>query len=155
MTDEPLRANPEDRPAAPVPAAAAPPPPPNVADAAPRMRPLRPTAAPGPGWQANWSGFLLGALALIGAIAVVVLLWLASGGAPSGPGPALTEAELMEIETLLDQLGFPPGKVDGVIDSDSVAAISDFELTAGLPVDGAPSVSLLEELRAAMAELGG
>jgi peptidoglycan hydrolase-like protein with peptidoglycan-binding domain len=67
----------------------------------------------------------------------------------------MTSAELTEAEALLDQLGFPPGPVDGVIDEESRNAISDFQVTAGLDVDGKPSFALLDELRAAKAELDG
>ena len=56
---------------------------------------------------------------------------------------------------MLDQLGFPPGPVDGAIDEQSRNAIRDFQVTAGLEVDGAPSLALLDELRAAKAELSG
>lgn len=144
MTDEPLRAPPEDR-LAPSPAGGF------------HTRPLG-GSSPRPRWQTTWSGFLLGAVILIVVIGLVTLLWRGIEGGTgliTAPMPALTEAELQEIETLLDQLGFPPGAADGAIDAEAEAAIRDFQVTAGLPVDGAPSAALLEELRAAMAELGG
>jgi N-acetylmuramoyl-L-alanine amidase len=102
---------------------------------------------------------------LVFAIGLAGLLWRFAGIEGSGEAPAaavapviapvIAPADLMEIETLLDQLGFPPGPLDGVIDAESIAAIHDFQATAGLPVDGAPSAALLEELRAALAELSG
>ncbi|HNB26023.1 MAG TPA: peptidoglycan-binding domain-containing protein [Alphaproteobacteria bacterium] len=182
MTDEPLRANPEDRPVPPpgerkpVPAAkaaddAAPPvetapetvPVEIAADlAAPapataHTRPIRPPRARPVDRRPAWSGFLLGVLVVGFAIGLAGLLWRFGGGESPMPAPvaSLGQGELVEMETLLDQLGFPPGKLDGVIDGDSIAAIRDFQLTAGLPVDGTPSAALLDELRAALAELSG
>ena len=182
MTDEPLRANPEDRPAPPSgerkavpPVASAPdiaatpeaapealgdetttdPKPPAPATA--HTRPIRPARVKPVDRPPAWSGFLLGVLVVGFAIGLAGLLWRFGGGETMMPAPAATlpQQDLVEMETLLDQLGFPPGKLDGIIDGDSIAAIRDFQLTAGLPVDGAPSAALLEELRAALAELPG
>ncbi|HET6619575.1 MAG TPA: peptidoglycan-binding domain-containing protein [Dongiaceae bacterium] len=99
----------------------------------------------------GWIGLLGAAAMLIAAVLVAVALWHFAG---SG-APALTPAELGETESLLNQLGFPPGPVDGVIDAQSQSAIRDFQVTAGLRIDGKPSIALLDELRAASAELGG
>lgn len=159
MTNEPLRANPEDRPVPPSSQGA-----PAMAEAASAM----PAGAPGslirpigrqrparPSPLRAWPGFLLGGLGIGLAVALAVLLWRVAG-APVPPAPAaLAAGDLVELETLLEQLGFPPGKLDGVVDADCIAAIRDFQETAGLPVDGAPSVALLEELRAALRELSG
>jgi hypothetical protein len=112
-------------------------PPPPAATAAPDARPA-------------WTGFLGGAVVVGLAILAAVALWHYLGR--SDP---LTAAELTEAEALLDELGFPPGAVDGAIDEESRSAIRDFQLTAGLDVDGLPSVALLDELRAAKAELSG
>lgn len=112
--------------------------------------PIRPAAAmvdARPGWM----GFLGGTAILVAAVAIAVALWHLFGNRV----PALTPAELTETEDLLDQLGFPPGPVDGVIDAPSRSAIRDFQVTAGLRIDGRPSVALLDELRATKAELGG
>ena len=212
MTDEPLRANPEDRPAPPsgsgrgVAVAAEPSPGaalpanPSPAESSPtdlsgaessgvdapsgdqapadpatglptrglstaHTRPIRPARQRSTDRRPAWSGFLLGVLTLVFAIGLAGLLWRFAGIEGSGEAPAaavapviapvIAPADLMEIETLLDQLGFPPGPLDGVIDAESIAAIHDFQATAGLPVDGAPSAALLEELRAALAELSG
>ncbi len=176
MTDEPLRANPDDRPAPPsgerkaVPgakAAAAPDAGPDTVpgdvaadpavptSATAHTRPIRPARARPVDRRPAWSGFLLGVLVVGFAIGLAGLLWRFGGGESMAPAAALAPEELVEMETLLDQLGFPPGKLDGVVDDESVAAIRDFQLTAGLPVDGAPSAALLEELRAALAELQG
>jgi hypothetical protein len=98
-----------------------------------------------------WMGLLGGVAMLMAAALVAVALWYFAGSR----APALTPAELRETESLLDQLGFPPGPVDGVIDAQSQSAIRDFQVTAGIKIDGKPSLALLDELRAAHAELSG
>ncbi len=111
--------------------------------------PLRP--APNTDARPAWMGILGGVALLALAILIAVGIWHITGPSTS----ALTAAELTEIEALLDELGFPPGPVDGAIDEQSRNAIRDFQLTDGLDVDGAPSLALLDELRAAKAELTG
>ena len=96
-----------------------------------------------------WMGFLGGGVILALAILIAVGIWHFAGRSAS----QLTAAELTEIEQLLNELGFPPGPVDGAIDEQSRNAIRDFQVTAGLEVDGAPSLALIDELRAAKAEL--
>lgn len=98
-----------------------------------------------------WTGFLGGIAILALSILASVGIWHFAGTSTA----ALATAELSEIEALLDQLGFPPGPVDGAIDEQSRNAIRDFQVTAGLEVDGTPSPALLDELRAAKAELSG
>jgi len=109
--------------------------------------PLRP--APNPDARPAWMGILGGVALLALAILIAIGLWHLAGRS----APPLTAAELTEVEMLLDALGFPPGPVDGAIDEQSRNAIRDFQVTAGLDVDGAPSLALLDELRAAKAEL--
>jgi hypothetical protein len=111
--------------------------------------PLRP--APNTDARPAWMGILGGVALLALAILIAIGLWHLAGRSAS----PLTAAELTEIEMLLDELGFPPGPVDGAIDEESRNAIRDFQVTAGLDVDGTPSVALLDELRAAKAELSG
>jgi peptidoglycan hydrolase-like protein with peptidoglycan-binding domain len=97
-------------------------------------------------------------MGFLGGIAILALSILISAGIWSFAGrsaTALTATELTEIEALLDQLDFPPGAVDGAIDEQSRNAIRDFQVTAGLEVDGTASHALLDELRAAKAELSG
>ena len=101
--------------------------------------------------QSRWPAFLGGIALLALAILIAVGVWHLAGRSPA----ALATTELTEIEALLDQLGFPPGPIDGAIDEQSRNAIRDFQVTAGIEVDGAPSLALLDELRAAKAELSG
>ena len=112
------------------------------------MDPLRPAPNVAHDARPFWMVFLGGVAILALAIAISMGMWLVTRSAPP-----LTTDELTEIETLLDQLGFLPGPVDGAIDEQSRNAIRDFQVTAGLDVDGAPSLALLDELRAAKAEL--
>jgi putative peptidoglycan binding protein len=109
--------------------------------------PLRPAADARPAWTGIVAGIALLALAIL----IAVGMWHLAGRSTS----ALAAAELTEIEVLLDELGFPPGPVDGAIDEESRNAIRDFQVTAGLDVNGTPNLALLDELRAAKAELTG
>ena len=59
----------------------------------------------------------------------------------------MTADDLRELEELLAKLEFAPGKVDGVVDEETRAALRLFQEFAGLPIDGEPSPALLEELR--------
>jgi hypothetical protein len=112
--------------------------------------PLRPAPHAARDVRPAWMGFLGGAVVVALAILVAVGIWHFAG--QESP---LSAAELGEMEALLDELGFPPGPVDGAIDEESRSAIRDFQVTAGLDVDGRPSLALLDELRAAKAELSG
>ncbi|WP_421782799.1 peptidoglycan-binding domain-containing protein [Kiloniella litopenaei] len=56
--------------------------------------------------------------------------------------------QLKEIEGLLASLNFDPGRIDGDIDHEAVAAISLFQEISGLQVDGKPTPDLLAELKA-------
>ena len=113
--------------------------------------PLRPAKEPANDARPAWMGFLGGAVVLVLAILIAVGVWHFADTRAS----LLTPQELTETETLLDQLGFPPGPIDGVIDEECRNAIRDFQVTAGLEVNGEPSFALLDELRAAQAELSG
>lgn len=114
-------------------------------------RPLLPAPRPPRDIRRSWVAFLGGAGFVALSIAIAIVLWQYFGRSDL----PLSAAELTEAEALLDELGFPPGAVDGAIDGESRSAIRDFQLTAGLDVDGLPSVALLDELRAAKAELSG
>jgi hypothetical protein len=185
MTDTPLRANPEDRPLPPsggtLPAspsggatpadaaatapdakAAGPVRPSAAPEKAPRkpaatnLRPIGRLAPPPRDWRRAWAGFLIGVAVLLVAVGLAMVLWdLADVRIAQAPVEPLPPIDLAELEALLDNLGFPPGEIDGMIDADTRAAIRDFQATAGLTVDGRPSAELLEELRAAHLELTG
>ncbi len=81
------------------------------------------------------------------ALAVGLLLWLAA--APPVQADT-TPDQVREIEELLVRLGFTPGRVDGIADAETEAAIRDYQSFASLPVTGLPSQALLDELRGVM-----
>ncbi len=60
---------------------------------------------------------------------------------------ALARNELEEMQTLLSQQGLDTGTPDGIIGTQSRAAIRAFQRTRGLPQDGHPSPELLDMLR--------
>lgn len=54
-----------------------------------------------------------------------------------------------EIQRLLSQLGFDPGKIDGQIGGKTKRAISSYQQKAGLDPTGLPSLALVKSLRGA------
>ncbi len=78
-----------------------------------------------------------------------LLLVAAACVAVSGAALAreLSVEELAELERLLAELNFDPGKIDGVVDERTRTAVGLYQEFAALPVDGAPSATLLAELR--------
>ena len=60
---------------------------------------------------------------------------------------ALSREQAMEMQRLLNELGFDAGTVDGLPGSQTRSAVREFQQSAGLPADGHPSVPLLERLR--------
>lgn len=92
----------------------------------------------------------LGVVGAVLAIAIGITLYIWDGVGdtlPAGGAPAAS-AEVQEIEQLLGDLSFTPGKIDGVMDDETSEAIRAFQQAAGLPEDGLPSAGLLEELKA-------
>lgn len=59
----------------------------------------------------------------------------------------LDDGELAEMERLLARLDMGPSNVDGVVDNQTEAAIRLYQEIAGLPIDGAPSRTLLADMR--------
>ncbi len=59
----------------------------------------------------------------------------------------LTLSERLELQNLLNQLGYNAGKPDGLIGAGTRAAIRGFQLKAGIPADGFATVALLTRLR--------
>jgi len=60
----------------------------------------------------------------------------------------LTREQAVELQQRLSALGFSVGETDGVIGSRTRAAIRAYQVSAQLPADGYPSLSLLERLQA-------
>lgn len=82
----------------------------------------------------SWRPFFISALG-----AAVLLL--------PGQTLAMDQPETQEMETLLRDLGFDPGPVDGVVDDDTISAIRRYKEFALLPGPPEPSDKLLNELR--------
>ncbi|WP_420347326.1 peptidoglycan-binding protein [Pelagibius sp.] len=89
-----------------------------------------------------------GAVGLWAALTAVLAAPLTVGLVPPAQAQTgLSDAELLELESLLRDLGFGPGSVDGVVDEGTLAAIARYQDFASLPGDPEPSPALLGELR--------
>ncbi|MDY0250208.1 MAG: lytic murein transglycosylase [Pseudomonas sp.] len=62
----------------------------------------------------------------------------------------LSRQERVELQTLLNQLGFSSGNADGIIGVNTRQAVRDFQQTKGLPADGYPNEALLKSVRQAI-----
>jgi len=60
--------------------------------------------------------------------------------------PAAQEVDVSQVQTLLTELGFAPGPVDGRMGRRTAAAISEFQRREGLAVDGVLTGSLVAAL---------
>ena len=60
---------------------------------------------------------------------------------------SLRVLELVELERMLQRLEMGPSKPDGIVDAQTESAIRMYQQIAGLPVDGAPSRGLLNDMR--------
>ena len=67
------------------------------------------------------------------------------GAWPAGE-PALSREQRIALQERLMLRGFDVGAADGIIGPRTVAAIKQFQKSAGLPVDGFPTVGLLGRL---------
>lgn len=87
---------------------------------------------------------------------LIALLLLVAEPVLAQEAEKLDQAQRLEVETLLDKLGFDPGKVDGIFDDDTRFALRAYQDFAALTPDGEADVQLLRELRsvaAAVADL--
>ncbi len=65
-----------------------------------------------------------------------------------GSERALTLAEVKEVQTRLTQMGFDTGGTDGRVGNDTMAAVKNFQIKAGLtPADGYAGLKVLARLR--------
>jgi membrane-bound lytic murein transglycosylase B len=67
---------------------------------------------------------------------------------PRGPG-ALKLAQKMEVQELLNKLGYDVGEPDGIIGPNTIDAVSKFQTSLGLVPDGKANEDLLKKLRRA------
>lgn len=61
----------------------------------------------------------------------------------------LSRTERVELQTLLNKLGFDSGNPDGIIGINSRQAVRNFQQAQGLPADGYPNDALLDHVRKA------
>ena len=80
----------------------------------------------------------------------------ASSGEQETIGPSagssqerLSSREILQAEKKLDQQGFYPGEIDGVMDSRTQHAIAEFQQHKNLPVTGTIDEETSEQLKAA------
>lgn len=74
-----------------------------------------------------------------------------TGSAATNPQQA--RQLLSEVQYRLGALGYSPGPVDGLMGKKTANAISAFQRSSGLPVDGRPSPLVLDALRSASGSL--
>lgn len=63
---------------------------------------------------------------------------------------ALSRAQVIDMQVALNQLGYGAGEADGIMGSQTRAAIKKYQRAAGLPADGYPTLSLIEQLQNAV-----
>jgi hypothetical protein len=61
--------------------------------------------------------------------------------------PALTRAQLSELQTVLNQRGFAAGKADGMMGLATREGLRRYQRSLGLPADGYPTLDLLRGLQ--------
>jgi len=61
--------------------------------------------------------------------------------------PLRTYAEVLELQQLLADKGYRPGKVDGKLGKNTRAAIRRFQKSQGLPINGAATSTVLQQLK--------
>lgn len=115
---------------------------------------LLPAGARGP-------AFLVGAnfraiLRYNNATSYALAVGLLAQGLAGGPGvqapwprelPALSRAQLLALQTALNERGFASGTPDGVMGPATREGIRRYQRSLGLPADGYPTLDLLERLR--------
>jgi peptidoglycan lytic transglycosylase B len=76
---------------------------------------------------------------------------IAGGGPLLSPRPVaevpLTRYDVVEMQSMLTNLGFEPGEPDGIVGEKTRRAIRMFQKSVELPADGYPDPGLLEQLR--------
>jgi peptidoglycan hydrolase-like protein with peptidoglycan-binding domain len=91
-------------------------------------------------------------------LAFILLITACAGGARKQPTtqysssqvpayPLKTPQQISELQRLLTEQGYNPGPVDGKLGNKTTAAIRKFQQNNGLPVDGQPTSTLLQQLK--------
>ena len=68
---------------------------------------------------------------------------------PDTEEKALARVDVMELQSLLNLMGFDAGAPDGVLGSRTRNAVRDYQLKNSLAADGYASMSFLDALREA------
>lgn len=63
----------------------------------------------------------------------------------AAPRPALSR-DILHVQVILDQLGFPPGPLDGRQGAGLSAALKGFQISRNIPVTGTPDMATLRAL---------
>ncbi len=69
--------------------------------------------------------------------------------------PMLRGDDVADLQRRLSQLGFDPGRIDGILGDDTVAALMDFQRNAGLLVDGVCGHRTIADLERLTTRKGG
>ncbi len=62
------------------------------------------------------------------------------------PDPALTDAQMKDLQTRLQSRGHDVGKIDGILGAKTRAAVQQEQIRLGLPADAWPTLALLGKL---------
>ena len=63
------------------------------------------------------------------------------------PTPPLSDAELKELQRLLERAGYDVGPIDGIVGAKTRAAVQQEQIVKGFPADAWPTMELLRSLR--------
>lgn len=69
--------------------------------------------------------------------------------------PMLRGDDVADLQRRLSQLGFDPGRIDGILGDETVAALTDFQRNAGLVVDGVCGHRTIADLARLSTRKGG
>lgn len=114
---------------------------------------LLPMGRLGPAFLAypNFQAFLKWNQSLVYSTTAAYLATRLAGAPPVSPGrgapPALSPAQLSELQRLLARAGFDPGEIDGKLGLQTRAAVRAAQLRLGLPADSYPTPELIAYLR--------
>jgi hypothetical protein len=70
------------------------------------------------------------------------------------PSSQYSRAQIQDIQTRLQMLGYNPGPADGLFGNKTAKAISQFEIDQGLPVTGTPNTGVIAALQSAGSGVG-
>ena len=90
------------------------------------------------------------------ALVTALILWAGGIAAAEETGDALRRGDRGEavqaLQTMLQELGYDPGKIDGIYGARTAEAVRAFQGDHGLPADGEAGAETLSALRTALAD---